>query len=151
MQSLWNAAAENPAPSYLLLVGDVAQVPTNSGITSSHPTDLHYVRLQGTDYMPEMYFGRFSTTTVAEVTNQVDKTLMYEQYTMPSDTYLSEVDMIAGVDSYYSPTYANGQINYGTNNYFNTAHNITSHTYLYPASGNSASAIVRMFLTELII
>ena len=144
MQSLWNAATpENPAPSYLLLVGDVAQVPTNSGITSSHPTDLHYVRLQGTDYMPEMYFGRFSATTVAEVTNQVNKTLMYEQYTMPSDTYLSEVDMIAGVDNYYSPTYANGQINYGTNNYFNTAHNITSHTYLYPASGNSASAIVQ--------
>ncbi len=144
MQNLWNSATtENPAPSYLLIVGDVAQVPTNNGNTGSHPTDLTYVRLQGTDYMPEMYFGRFSATSVAEVTNQVNKTLMHEQYTMPSDAYLSEVVMIAGVDSYYSTTHANGQINYGTNNYFNPAHNITSHTYLYPASGSSASAIVQ--------
>jgi hypothetical protein len=90
-----------------------------------------------------MYFGRFSATTVDEVTNQVNKTLMHEQYTMPSDTYLNEVVMIAGVDSNWSPTHANGQINYATNNYFNTAHNITSHPYLYPASGNSASTIVQ--------
>lgn len=144
MQNLWNAATtENPAPSYLLIVGDIAQVPTNNGSTSSHPTDLPYVRLQGNDYLPEMYFGRFSATTVDEVTNQVNKTLMHEQYTMPSDAYLNEVVMIAGVDSNWSPTHANGQINYATNNYFNTAHNITSHTYLYPASGSSASTIVQ--------
>ncbi|MEN6445943.1 MAG: C25 family cysteine peptidase [Candidatus Cloacimonas sp.] len=144
MQNMWNAATtENPAPSYLLIVGDIAQVPTNSGSTGSHPTDLNYVRLQGTDYMPELYFGRFSATTVDEVTNQVNKTLMHEQYTMPSDAYLSEVVMIAGVDSNYGSSHANGQINYGTTNYFNTAHNITSHTYLYPGSGSSESAIVQ--------
>ncbi len=143
MQNLWNAAtAQNPAPSYLLIVGDVAQVPTNNGATGTHPTDLNYVRLQGTDYMPELYFGRFSATTTAEVTNQVNKTLMYEQYTMPSDAYLNETVMIAGVDSNYGSTHANGQINYGTTNYFNTAHGLTSHNYLYPSSGTSESAIV---------
>ncbi|PKN74034.1 MAG: Gingipain R [Candidatus Cloacimonetes bacterium HGW-Cloacimonetes-3] len=143
MQNMWNAATtENPAPSYLLIVGDVAQVPSNTGATGSHPTDLNYVRLQGTDYMPELYFGRFSATTVAEVTNQVNKTLMHEQYTMPSDAYLGEAVMIAGVDSNYGSSHANGQINYGTTNYFNAAHGINSHTYLYPASGNSDAAIV---------
>ncbi len=143
MQNLWNAATtENPAPSYLLIVGDVAQVPSNTGTTGSHVTDVHYVRLQGTDFVPEMYFGRFSATTEAEVTNQVNKTLMHEMYTMPSDAYLGEVVMIAGADSYWSPTHANGQINYGTNNYFNPAHGIASHTYLYPASQSSDAAIV---------
>ncbi len=143
MQNLWNAATtENPAPSYLLIVGDIAQVPSTAGTTATHPTDLPYVRLQGTDFMPELYFGRFSATTVAEVTNQVNKTLMHEQYTMPSDAYLSEVIMIAGVDSSFGPTHANGQINYGTSNYFNAAHGITSNTYLYPASGSSDAAIV---------
>ncbi|MDD4224649.1 MAG: C25 family cysteine peptidase [Candidatus Cloacimonetes bacterium] len=143
VQNIWNAATtENPAPSYLLIVGDTAQVPANSGSTGSHVTDLNYVRLQGTDYMPEMYFGRFSATTEAEVTNQVNKTLMHEMYTMPSDAYLGEVVMIAGADSYWAPTHANGQINYGTANYFNPAHNITSHTYLYPASQSSDAAIV---------
>ena len=38
-------------------------------------------------------------------------------------------------------TYGNGQINYGTNYYFNNDHGIFSHTYLYPASGSSASQI----------
>lgn len=144
LQNLWNAATtENPAPSYLLIVGDVAQIPAFSGTTGTHPTDLPYARLQGTDFVPEMYFGRFSAITAAEVTNQVNKTLMHEQYTMPSDAYLGEALMIAGVDGTYGPTHANGQINYGTTNYFNAAHGITSHTYLYPTSGSSESAIVQ--------
>lgn len=144
MQGLWNSAtAENPAPSYLLIVGDVAQVPTNGSSTSgSHPTDLHYVRLQGTDYFPEMYFGRFSATSVAQVTNQVNKTLMHEQYTMPNDDYLAKTVLIAGHDSYWAPTHGNGQIAYATENYFNAAHGITSNNYLHPASQSSASAIV---------
>jgi len=142
MQGLWNAATpENPAPSYLLIVGDVAQVVSNSGSTGSHPTDLNYVRLEGTDYMPEMYFGRFSATSPAEVTNQVNKTLMHEQYTMPDDSYLNDVVLIAGMDSYYASTHGNGQINYGTANYFNPAHGINAHTYLYPASGSNAANI----------
>lgn len=144
IQNIWDASTEeNPAPSYLLIVGDTPQIPANTGITDpSHVTDLHYVRLQGTDYMPEMYFGRFSATTAAEVSNQVNKTLMHETYSMPSDAYLAEAVMIAGADATYSPTHANGHINYGTNNYFNPAHGINSHTYLYPASQTSDAAIV---------
>lgn len=142
MQNLWNnASATNPAPSYLLIVGDIAQVVSNSGSTGSHPTDLNYVRLQGTDYMPEMYFGRFSAISATEVTNQVNKTLMHEQYTMPNDSYLQEVVLIAGMDSYYANTHGNGQINYATQNYFNTAHGINTHAYLYPASGSNAANI----------
>lgn len=144
MQGLWDSAsAENPAPSYLLIVGDVAQVATGSSSTfGTHPTDLHYVRLQGTDYLPEMYFGRFSATTPAQVTNQVNKTLMHQQYSMPDDNYLSKTVLIAGVDSYWAPTHGNGQINYATQNYFNEAHGISSNSYLYPQSASSASAIV---------
>ncbi len=145
MQGLWNnATVENPAPSYLLIVGDVAQVPAFSSTISgnTHPSDLQYVRLQGTDYMPEMYFGRFSATSVAQVTNQVNKTLMHEQYTMPNDDYLAKTVLIAGHDSYWAQTHGNGQIAYATENYFNTAHGINSNNYLYPASQSSASAIV---------
>lgn len=144
LQNMWNSATTtNPAPSYLLIVGDVAQVPSNNGVTGSHVTDLTYVRLQGTDYVPEMYFSRFSATTEAQVTNQVNKTLMHEMYTMPSDAYLGDVVMIAGVDSSFGPTHANGQINYGINNYFNTAHGINSFTYMYPASGSSDNQIIQ--------
>lgn len=144
LQNIWNSATtQNPAPSYLLIVGDVAQVPSNTGATAtSHITDLTYVRLQGTDYLPEMYFSRFSATTPSEVTNQVNKTLMHETYSMPDDSYLATTVLIAGVDSSWSNTHANGQVNYGTTNYFNSSHGINSINYLYPASGSSASQIV---------
>ena len=39
--------------------------------------------------------------------------------------------MVAGVDASMAPTYGNGQINYGTDNYFNTAHGLTVYNYLY--------------------
>jgi hypothetical protein len=49
--------------------------------------------------------------------------------------------MVAGMDSGHGYDWANGQINYGTENYFNLAHGMTSHTYLYPASGSQSAAI----------
>ncbi|HHV37752.1 MAG TPA: T9SS type A sorting domain-containing protein [Candidatus Cloacimonetes bacterium] len=143
MQGLWNQATpENPAPSYLLIVGDVAQVATGGSQTSdTHPTDLHYVRLEGNDFFPEMYFGRFSATTPAQVTNQVNKTLMYAQFTMPDPSYLEKTVLIAGVDSYWATTHGNGQINYAVENYFNEDHGIDGHNFFYPQSGSNAANI----------
>ncbi|HRY99578.1 MAG TPA: C25 family cysteine peptidase, partial [Bacteroidales bacterium] len=136
-----NATASDPAPTYLLIVGDIAQVPAFNGTTGSHVTDLNYAEYTG-DNLPELYYGRFSATSIAELMPQIRKTLMYEKYLMPDPSYLDEVVMIGGVDSYYGPTHANGQINYGTTYYFNASHGLTSHTYLYPASG-SADALIR--------
>jgi len=47
------------------------------------------------------------------------------------------------VDASFAPIHGNGQINYGTTHYFNPAHGLTSHTYLYPASGSSSSQIIQ--------
>ncbi len=143
--------ASNPAPTFVLFVGDVAQIPTFAGTSSgTHVTDLYYTTFDGAaDNIPDMYFGRFSATNPDMLTPQIDKTLEYEQYTMPSKTYLDTVVMIAGVDvtgatGGYSPVHANGQINYGTSNYFNTAHSIESRTYLWPLTDNSATdALIR--------
>jgi hypothetical protein len=51
--------------------------------------------------------------------------------------------MIAGMDAYHGSQWGNGQINYGTSNYFNATHGITSHTYLYPVSGSSSGQIIQ--------
>lgn len=143
LQGLYNAAtAMDPAPSYALLVGDVNQIPSFSGTTGSHPSDLYYFEYDGSgDYLPELFYGRFSANNLSELQPQLDKTLEYEQYQMPSTAFLSEVVMVAGMDNSYAATHGNGQINYGASYYFNAAHNMTSHTYLYPASGSSASQI----------
>ncbi len=133
LQDLYtNATPTDPAPSFVLFVGDVDQIPAFSGTTGSHPTDLYYCEYDGgSDYFPELYYGRFSANNTAELKPQIDKTLEYEKYLMPDPSYLNEVIMVAGVDASNAPTYGNGQINYGTDNYFNATHGLTSHTYLY--------------------
>ena len=144
IQTLWDAATpESPAPSFILFVGDVAQIPAWNGSTGGHITDLNYVKMEGGDYLPEIYYGRFSANNETELQPQIDKTLEYERYEMPDPSFLGEVVMIAGMDAYHGSTWGNGQINYGTENYFNAAHGILSHTYLYPNSGSNSANIIQ--------
>jgi hypothetical protein len=143
LQGLYNAGTpEDPAPSFVLFVGDVAQIPAFSGNAGWHVTDLMYVEYTG-DYFPEVYYGRWSATSPAELQPQIDKTLQYEQYTMPDPSFFDEVVMVAGMDSGHGNDWGNGQINYGTENYFNAAHSLISHTYLYPESGSHAADIIQ--------
>ena len=141
LEGLYNQGTpEDPAPSFVLFVGDVAQIPA---FTSGwHVTDLYYCEYTA-DYLPEMYYGRFSANNLTELQPQIDKTLEYEKYEMPDPSFLNEVVMISGVDAGHDPTWGNGQINYGTTYYFNEAHGITSHTYLYPLSGSSGPQIIQ--------
>ncbi|MBW6516189.1 MAG: Gingipain R [Candidatus Cloacimonetes bacterium] len=145
IQGIWNAASpQDPAPSFVLFVGDTAQIPAYSGgdTVGNHISDLHYVRLEGTDYLPEMFYGRFSANNLTELQPQIDKTLFYEKLQTTDPSYLGEVVLIAGVDASWAPSHANGHINYGTEHYFNASNGIYSHTYLYPASGSSSAAII---------
>jgi hypothetical protein len=143
LQGLYNAATpSDPAPSFILFVGDIAQVPSFAGTTGSHVSDLYYCEYSG-DFLPEVYYGRFSATSTGELKPQIEKTMEYEQYLMPTTTFLDSCVMIAGQDGTFGPTHGDGQINYGTDNYFNAAHGLYSNTYLYAVSGSSASAIIQ--------
>jgi len=151
MTGVWSAAtAQDPAPTYLLIVGDtstsgdnvIAMAAQVTSPSSSHITDNYYVRLQGTDFVPEMYYGRFSASSATELTNIITKSITWEKTQMPDLSYLGKVVMIAGADATYGPTHGNGQINYGTVNYFNSTYGITSNTYLYPASGSSDASVI---------
>jgi PKD repeat protein len=144
LQNFYNnpPAGYNPQ-SFVLIVGDVAQIPAFSGTAGSHVTDLYYCEYTG-DKLPECYYGRFSATNLTQLQPQIDKTLEYEQYTFPDASFLDEVVMVAGADSYHQLTWGNGQINYGTTYYFNVAHGLTSHVYLQPEpSGGNYSANIR--------
>ncbi|MCR4858803.1 MAG: fibronectin type III domain-containing protein [Bacteroidales bacterium] len=120
-----NATAEDPAPTFLLLIGDVAQIPSFSSQNggngdTDHVTDLYYATLSGYDYLPDCYYGRLSATNNDHLNNQLNKIMQYEQYTMPNPSYLGKAVLIAGNDDNgHSPTHANGQINYIYNNYIN--------------------------------
>jgi PKD repeat protein len=149
LQNLYNAGTtEDPAPSFVLFVGDAQQIPAWSGSAGSHITDLRYCEFTGDDF-PEIYYGRFSAQNTTQLQPQIDKTLEYEQYTMPDPSYLAEVTLVSGVDSGYADPYGNGQINYGTNNYFNAAHGISPNVWLYPVSdGSGVPAAVRQTVND---
>jgi len=137
-----NPPAGYDAQSFVLFVGDVAQIPTFTGTTGNHPTDLYYFEYTG-DKIPECYYGRFSANNLTQLQPQIDKTLEYEQYLFPDESFLGEAVMIAGADPNFGPLHGNGQINYGTTYYFNSAHGILSHTYLQPEppGGNYSNLI----------
>ncbi len=133
LQNLYNSGTpEDPAPSFVLLVGDDQQIP--AFYFGGHKTDLYFCEFTG-DTLPEIYYGRFSALNTSQLQPQIDKTLEYEKYEMPDPDYLGEVTMVSGVDIYHASTYGNGQINYGTSLYFNAAHGIYPHVWLYPESG----------------
>lgn len=130
-----------PAPTFVLFVGDVAQIPSFTGTTDTqHITDLYYCDWTG-DYLPECYYGRFSGTTAQEITNQVDKTVQYEKYLMPDPSFLNKMVVIAGQDPSYGPSHGDGQLNYIKNNYLAAAP-FTTYSYPYNISGSSASDII---------
>ncbi|HRZ41880.1 MAG TPA: C25 family cysteine peptidase [Bacteroidales bacterium] len=62
--------------TYLLLVGDAAQIPTNL-LGASH-SDNAYAYITGNDHYPEFFVGRFSAENVQHVQTQVLRTLTYE-------------------------------------------------------------------------
>lgn len=140
IHGLYNdATPEQPAPSFVLFVGDVAQCPTWQ--VSSNPTDRPYCAVDG-DYVPDIYYGRFSAINSSQLQAILDKTMLYDQFTMPDPSYLDEVVLIAGYDSNYGATHGNGTINYASGVYFNAAHGIDPDIHLYPQSGSDSALIV---------
>jgi hypothetical protein len=69
--------------TFVQLVGDAEQIPTFlierdfcSGLATS---DASYALLDGDDSYPDIFVGRFSAQTVAEVDTQVERTIYYER------------------------------------------------------------------------
>ncbi|MCG8410199.1 MAG: C25 family cysteine peptidase [Bacteroidales bacterium] len=75
----------NNGTSYLLLVGDHAQVSSSS--TSAGPSDNNYGYTSGNDHYLDMFVGRFSGENDAQIATQVQRTIYYEQNVSASDTW----------------------------------------------------------------
>lgn len=134
------ATADNPAPTFLLFVGDHAQVPAFSSTEqNSHVTDLYYACWTSGDNIPDCYYGRFSAQNASQLAPQISKTLQYEQYSMPDPSYLGKAVLIAGTDNNYSATHADGQINYIYNYYINTTSTTHNYTTVYKHNYNCSS------------
>lgn len=134
IHGVYNSATdENPAPTFLVLVGDVQQVPASAtGSSSEKKTDLYYASVDG-DIFPEMYYGRMSAQNTTQLKNIIDKILYYEKYQFADPTYLNRATLIAGADASWNPHVGQPTIKYGTANYFKATEGYTS-VYEYGVS-----------------
>ena len=85
--------------TYLLLVGDVAQIPTP--IINGASSDPTYGFIDGNDSFSEIIVGRFSANNPAELQTQIDRTLNYEKNPINSNYF----NKALGVASNQGPGY----------------------------------------------
>lgn len=138
-----NATAANPAPSYVLFVGDHEQIPAFRGQTGSHITDLYYAAVTPGDCLPDFLTGRFSAQNVQELQPQIAKTLEYEKFQFADPSFLDDVVLIAGWDSNWARSHGWTHIKYGLANYFNAAHGFKNvNTFLSASSQHNTQEIV---------
>lgn len=78
--------AGEPPLDYVLLIGDIQQIPTFFGIGYC-PADHIYTTLEGDDYWADIIIGRLSVQTADEAEIAVGKMLDYE-----TDPYLGQTD-----------------------------------------------------------
>ena len=64
--------------TFLLLVGDIAQIPSPS--VSGSASDMSYGCIEGGDYYPEVIVGRMSGSTPNQIATQVERSIEYERY-----------------------------------------------------------------------
>ena len=79
--------------TYVQLVGDAPQIPTlthNNG-----GSDPSFSLVAGSDNYPDIFIGRFSAETAAQVTAQINKAIAYERDVTTSDNWLSRALGIA--------------------------------------------------------
>ncbi|MBK6898846.1 MAG: carboxypeptidase regulatory-like domain-containing protein [bacterium] len=68
-----------PGLTYVVLVGDIADVPTRVGSYESADSDPTYAMVAGSDLYPDLFVSRISASNVSEVQLQVAKFVRYER------------------------------------------------------------------------
>jgi len=136
-----NPPGDLAPPSYLLIVGDVEQIPLSQ--STGQITDLYYSTYDGPDdYIPDLFYGRISVTSPLQLKSVMGKLLEYEKHDFPDASFLDEAILIAGVDGTFAPKHGNGQITYATRHYFNEANGLHPHAFFYPGSDTSDQKIL---------
>ncbi|MGD8395145.1 MAG: C25 family cysteine peptidase [Candidatus Eiseniibacteriota bacterium] len=70
--------AEPEGLTYVILVGDVQQVPTLYGTAEGAPSDPCYAKCEGADHYPDLFISRLSAQNLSQVQTQVAKVIGYE-------------------------------------------------------------------------
>ena len=139
IQNQYNA---NNNITHVLLVGDVAQIPgysySGGGSSYSGLGDNAYGQIVGSDYYNDVFIGRFSAQTAAQVTTQVNRVITYERDLTTSASWLQNADGISrneggsghnGEDDYeHMDVIRTDLLNYGYNTVYQDYENLSGYT-----------------------
>lgn len=125
--------------TFLLLVGDHAQVPTSS--TTAGDSDNNYGYIVGSDHYLDIFVGRFSAETAAHVTTQVDRTIYYERDLASSETWFRHA---TGMGSSEGPGHNNEYDYQHINNILSDLSNYGYTTHTNHQSGGSTSNLTNL-------
>lgn len=145
LSGLYNeATAVEPAPVFVLLVGDIEQVPTAvmTAEDASQASDLYLCEYTG-DYFPDVQYGRMSASTVEELMPQLRKTMEMESIDPGQAAFMDTTMLIAGVDPNHGESHLNPTVDYLYNEYFHDTLRRHCYLYHYPESGSRAEDIIR--------
>ncbi len=113
-----NATADNPAPTYLILAGDLNFIPASEG--TGYLTDMYYAEFDGGgDFIPDMFTGRLPAKDSSQMKAIVDKIIQYESFLFgDSITHFKKAVAFTGLDAGWVK-HMDGQVNYA-GRYFET-------------------------------
>lgn len=120
LKKLYDQATEQlPAPTYVLLVGDIKEIPPfdskeKMSYTSEVPdpvTDLYFVEYTG-DRLPDAFLGRFSATTVEELMPQINKTIYMSTLAEKDADFVDTTLLVAGNDTRFNLSHLNPALRY---------------------------------------
>jgi len=116
------AAWSDPALSYVVLVGDVDDVPVHNGTAGgSQVTDLYYASIDPGDYAtdllaPDIIVSRISVNDTAELDLYIARAenYLYANYTSKATAWMEKVSFLASCDNH---AITEGTHNYAITNY----------------------------------
>jgi len=140
-----SATANDPAPEYLLIIGDTKRIPYYGAGGSGNVTDMYYGEFDGNgDYIPEMLIGRIPAADTTEVKTAMNKIIQYEKFQYAdTNKFYSRALISAGYDAGYA-LYMNSQIKYAITNYLTPANNIQEFHFNYPQSYTAKDSIIKL-------
>lgn len=71
--------AEPAGLTYVIFVGDMAQVPTYSGTYEGAEDDTRYANQEGNDLYPDLFVSRISGSNPTDIQTQINKFIRYER------------------------------------------------------------------------
>lgn len=138
-----SATADDPAPDYLLIVGDINKIPRSEGTV--YNSDLYWGEFDGgADYLPDMYIGRLPVADTTELKSVVGKIVQYERFEFAdTNRFYSRALAQGGNDGGYSD-YVNGQLKYAVTNYLTPSNRINEYHSYYPVPVGAKASLINL-------